>query len=971
MDKRTILLVDDHATTRKLVRLALERAGFVVHEARDGATALELMREHRPAIVIQDLVLPDVDGFALAARLRGLAGEAPLRLLAFSGLVSNLDAKRISSGGFDDVIAKPISPARLVALVEAQWAGIEPSTESFGNGKRVLVVDDDSVQLHLTSVRVGRWGFQVEEARDGQHALELARQSRPDIIVSDVLMPRLDGFGLAMAVRRDEELHATPVILLSSSYVESTDRELATRAGADDFVLHSPDLGELSSALRAVTSRGKVRPATPSVPTEELEREHARRTMRQLERQLLHNSELMRRSSQLSAELTILTSLSEAVLQQRDVESALVTALSTCFDASNSSFGALYLIDKHKHLRVRALGAHPSADATELSTFFGREAWLRELVEAGNSTLLSNSDDGNPSVAGLLARAKVKQAIVVPLVHLGVPLGALFMAARGDDRLVELEQWRNFAQGIANQITQAVALAQAFREREVAEREAEQHKRLARDQAAVWRALVDHAPDVVMHLDTTGRIRFINRIPRDVAAGARLGTWFDSMAPEYHTEMRSSLTAVVQQGQARTIETSRRAPDGSVSFCESHLGPVRTGSEVVGALVIERDVTHKKQTEAQLIIADRMASVGSLAAGVAHEINNPLASVIANLDLALREVRSFTKEGSSSELLDELTDACEAADRVRRIVRDLRIFSRVDETKRAPVEIERVLDSAARMAWNEVRHRARLIKEYSKVPLVYANEARLGQVFLNLLINAAQAIDSGGADRNEIRLHLDTDELGRVVVTVSDSGCGIPAAVRARLFTPFVTTKTPGVGTGLGLSICHRIVTELGGTITLTSEPGRGAEFRVVLPCCVAPDLSQDTVQLGGSVATRRGRVLVIDDEPLITQVVRRTLSREHDVFTFDDAHEAFRRIEGGERYDVILCDLLMPRMSGMDFHRLLAPAFPDQAARIVFFTGGAFTPGAREFLDSVGNSRLEKPVDGQELRALINGLVR
>src|SRR4051794_29068087 len=131
MDNRTILLVEDHATTRKLVRLALERAGFTIYEARDGETALALMREHRPAIVIQDLVLPDVDGFALAGRLRALAGEVPLRLLAFSGLVSNLDVSRISSVGFDDVIAKPISPARLVAMVEAHWAGIEPAAEAF------------------------------------------------------------------------------------------------------------------------------------------------------------------------------------------------------------------------------------------------------------------------------------------------------------------------------------------------------------------------------------------------------------------------------------------------------------------------------------------------------------------------------------------------------------------------------------------------------------------------------------------------------------------------------------------------------------------------------------------------------------------------------------------------------------------------------------------------------------------------
>src|ERR1700712_2014923 len=141
MDNRTVLLVDDHATTRKLARLALERAGFAVHEAKDGASALGLMQQHHPSVVLQDLVLPDVDGFALASRLRALAGNVPVRLLAFSGLVSNPDAKRIAAVGFDDVIAKPIAPSRLVALVQSHVATLRPTGDAFGVGKRLLIVD--------------------------------------------------------------------------------------------------------------------------------------------------------------------------------------------------------------------------------------------------------------------------------------------------------------------------------------------------------------------------------------------------------------------------------------------------------------------------------------------------------------------------------------------------------------------------------------------------------------------------------------------------------------------------------------------------------------------------------------------------------------------------------------------------------------------------------------------------------------
>ncbi len=633
MEPRVILLVDDHATTRRLVRRALETVGFVVHEAKDGAAALALMRTKRPALVIQDLVLPDIDGFVLAARLRQLAGSEPVRVLAFSGLVSNLDAKRISSVGFDDVIAKPIEPAHLLALVRSHFAAIDPGDERFGSDRRLLVVDDDPIQLQLTSFRLTRLGFQVEQARDGQHALELARAARPHAIVSDVLMPRLDGFGLATALRRDADLYMVPLILLTSSYLESSDRELAQRSGADDLVLRTPDLAELGLALRTAIARGTSCAARISAPAVELERAHERRMIRQLERQLVHNTALLRRCSLLSAELAIVRALSDAVLAQADVEGALTTALSTCFDASRSSFGALYLLDRHQHLRVRTLGGLQAADGAALASFFGHEVWLRELLRSGRSVLLSDkavatrvaasdadvgpdepgaaptdcADDGGAPASGappdvtaeVLGRACCCHAIVVPLVHLGKQLGALFMALREQDQAVEIEHWRLFAEGIANQVTQALALAAAFREREVAEREAEQQRRLAREQAAVFRALVEYAPDVVMQLNPDGRVRFINRLPPGFTPErTRHAMWWELMSPECQGEMQAALELVLKEGTARTLETRGPGAAGATCWLESHVGPIRAGDEIVGALVIQRDVSLKKQSEA-------------------------------------------------------------------------------------------------------------------------------------------------------------------------------------------------------------------------------------------------------------------------------------------------------------------------------------------------------------------------------------
>ena len=379
----------------------------------------------------------------------------------------------------------------------------------------------------------------------------------------------------------------------------------------------------------------------------------------------------------------------------------------------------------------------------------------------------------------------------------------------------------------------------------------------------------------------------------------------------------------------------------------------------------------QKKLQAQLMVSERMASMGTLAAGVAHEINNPLACVMANLDLAGRELEeraaTLGLTAEFGQIREELDDAREASDRIRNIVRNLRIFSRSEDDKTGPVDVQQVMESTLRMAWNEIRHRARLVKNYGKTPPVEANESRLGQVFLNMIVNAAQSIEDGRAEKNEIRISTSTDVRGGVVVEIADTGRGMPPDVLRQLFSPFFTTKPVGVGTGLGLYICHGIVTGFGGLIEVRSEVGQGTVFRIsLLPARsqvpeAAPQLALDIA------ARRRGRILVVDDEPMIAAAVQRTLAAEHDVVVLRSADEALRRISAGERFDVILCDLMMPQMTGMDLHAALSRVAAEQAARMIFLTGGAFTTRTRAFLDVTPNQRIEKPFDVRHLRALIN----
>lgn len=239
----------------------------------------------------------------------------------------------------------------------------------------------------------------------------------------------------------------------------------------------------------------------------------------------------------------------------------------------------------------------------------------------------------------------------------------------------------------------------------------------------------------------------------------------------------------------------------------------------------------------KLIFADRMASLSTLAAGVAHEINNPLAYIIANTTMIIRGLRDPEKEVSEQtleEFREMALDAQEGAERIRRLVGGLEAFSRAEKQELTVVDLVPVLDRAIAMTLEDIQPHARVIRDYGTVPPVEADEARLGQVFTNLLENAAHAVGKADTTANEIRINASTDAEGRAVIEIADTGVGIADSVMSRVFDPFFTTKPIDVGTGLGLSVCHSLVTGLGGTIGVESQERLGSTFRVVLPA-IAP----------------------------------------------------------------------------------------------------------------------------------------
>lgn len=400
---------------------------------------------------------------------------------------------------------------------------------------------------------------------------------------------------------------------------------------------------------------------------------------------------------------------------------------------------------------------------------------------------------------------------------------------------------------------------------------------------------------------------------------------------------------------------------------ESSLRPVRDREgKVTGAIGVAVNVTEREFIRAQLSEADRMALLGTVSASVAHEVNTPLSYIESSLTHLARELDKGVIEPEVLPKLKSLVaDAGLGASRVKTIARDLNSFSKPQE-RVAPVEIHEVIESAMRMSSHETSRRAQVVRQFQPGRLeVDASEPQLAQVFLNLLLNAAQAIPVGQAEAHEILVRTFREDAW-VVAEIVDSGQGIPPEVLPRIFEPRFTTKPLREGTGLGLTICRKIVTRFGGEILADSAPGR-TRFRIRLPASKGSARSSSNPKPGSEAAwpgklSGRPRVLVIDDDRALLRVLGITLDDLCDLEMASSGAEGVERLLNGPQPDVVLCDLMMAGYSGMDVYRTLERERPGLEACLAYMTGGAFTREAREFLSRIPNPWFEKPFDFAEV---------
>jgi two-component system, cell cycle sensor histidine kinase and response regulator CckA len=494
--------------------------------------------------------------------------------------------------------------------------------------------------------------------------------------------------------------------------------------------------------------------------------------------------------------------------------------------------------------------------------------------------------------------------------------------------------------------------------------------------------------DAVIATDPSGHITFMNPIAEsltgwsDADARSRPINEVFKIVSDGVPEAQIAVSQAIRDGFRAQLPLDAKlvGRNGAHVAVDDAIAPiVDTEGNLLGSVVVFRDITERRHLEGRLALAERLAAIATMAAGLAHELNNPLTAAIGNVDYAAKRLADLVDEARSSkapsrltqgleEIADALEDARGAGARVRDIVRDLKKFSRAEQISKDIVELPSAIDAALLITRHLVRTGSSVTCQLGTTPLIEANEGQIVQVLANLISNAIQA--GKGVRGHRVTISTRTDEEGRAVVEVKDSGPGIRLEDRARIFEPFFTTKPSGDGLGLGLSICQNIVASLGGDINVDSPPGSGAVFQVSLP--PAGEQAGKLLKLRSVApgAARRAKVLVIDDEEIVGRTIERVLSRFHDVHVEADARAAISRSKL-DSFDVILCDVTMPQMSGPDVYHGISTIDSALAERIVFITGGSISPQVESFLESCANLVLHKPFSATQLLSTVASFVR
>jgi PAS domain S-box-containing protein len=630
--KTTVLVVEDNAITRKVMRVALESGGYDVLEAEDGKTAIRLAKEKQPTLVLQDLLLPDVDGLDLVRDLRRALQGRKVPIVACTGLLSKLDDARSIQGGFTDFVFKPVEPSQLIRLVARYLAGTAANNGKPRPRRKILLVNDNPIELKLEKLMLEGEGFAVNTAKDGKEGLALARKAKPDAVLTDLIMPRMSGFDLCVALRKAPKLADLPVVIATSAgvSVDGKDRRLAKKLGADALVTRTADLKDAVRALNSALKR-RSRPK-PAANAKILRDDYLQRVLRRLEQQTTRNAEAISRAAEEKVQLAVVSSITETLNRRLHLKAVLDEALACILDAAGISRGAIYLVNRDGDLVLQSQLGHQQSQTSELEEFFGHRVLLyRALTEP--TALTVPSDEVAPEVAeDLCKRVGAQSLLIAPLAVADEPQGVLVAFAA---RRELTSDWVNSVKTVTVQLAQAVLLARTM------ERITESEQRFRELAENIREIFFVRGPKGVplyyvspAYEEITGRSR--QRLYRNP------NSWLEAIHPDDRERVE---TVYKRSPNALDLEYRIVRPDGNQRWLRARTFEVRDESGAAVRVVgIAEDITDRKRAEDE--IRRNLERIRAL-----HEIDLAISSTLdlqTILDVLLEKVQIFLPIAAAS-----------------------------------------------------------------------------------------------------------------------------------------------------------------------------------------------------------------------------------------------------------------------------------------------------------------------------------
>ena len=755
----------------------------------------------------------------------------------------------------------------------------------------ILAVDDDGMYRRMIEKFLSKRGCRVITASNGQEALEAARRTPPDLILSDILMPVMDGFTLCRQCQQDPELCKIPFVFFSATYTDPKDEELGLNLGAAMFIAKSGELKTFWQAVEPILKNGVSRDSGSCRILPEDERQNLQqyneRLIRKLETKMVQLQDTQK-------------ALQEEISRGKQLEKALKASEKQFRAFVENSVDGVLVTDAETYRMVYAnpaicnLLGYTQQEMAEMTV-----AQIYPVQEL--ETVEKQFED--------LAKGRKPMARTVPCRRKDGTTVYADIAAKP----FELDS-RYFVVGFFRDVTDRMKVE-------------EERRRLAE--------VVTHSPNIVMIMDTQRRIQYVNPAFEQItgfSATEVLGRTPDMLENGMHDpSFFRQMWTTIRMGNQWSGRITNKRRDGRPYHLEADIIPVRGhDGRIKNYTVIMRDITHEEDMAAQLRQAQKMEAIGTLAGGIAHDFNNILTALLGFSELGLMSC------DNGSRIHEHFAAIYDAGMRAKDLVTQILTFSRTNEECRRPISLHTILKEALKLLRSTLPTTIAFKTNICRDNIyVMADATAIHQIVMNLCTNAAHAMQKQGGT---LTVKLEKVDLSaketaafphikpgpHLKLSIGDTGHGMTRDILDHIFDPYFTTKEKGEGTGLGLSVVHGIVQNHGGMITVTSEPDKGSTFDVLFPVVA---VRCKTAKPRAEQACRGSeRILFVDDEtPLVRLAQQMLTSLGYRVTSYTDSREALADFEASpEKYDLVISDMTMPHLTGQDLARHMLALRPD-----------------------------------------------